>query len=135
MAISVPYLGHGVGLRPPHYPAILDDGRRADWYEVISENFMIRGGRPLAVLERVRRDTPIVLHGVSLSLGATDALNLPYLRALRALADRFEPAWVSDHLCWGSFRGRYAHDLLPLPYTEEALDHVVGRVRQVQEHL
>jgi hypothetical protein len=102
---------------------------------VISENFMIRGGRPLAVLEQVRRDAPIVLHGVSLSLGATDPLNETYLQDLRALADRFAPAWVSDHLCWGSFRGRYAHDLLPLPYTEEALDHVVGRVRQVQDRL
>jgi uncharacterized protein len=135
MAIDLPYLGHGVGLRPPHYPAILDEGRRADWFEVISENFMIRGGRPLAVLERVRAERPIVLHGVSLSLGSTDALNEAYLDDLAALAARFEPAWVSDHLCWGSWAGHYAHDLLPLPYTEEALAHVVARVAAVQERL
>ena len=130
-----PYLGHGVGLRPPHYPAILDEGRRADWFEVISENFILRGGRPLHVLERVRAERPIVLHGVSLSLGTTDPLNRDYLDDLAALARRFEPAWVSDHLCWGSFGGRYAHDLLPLPYTEEALAHVAGRIAAVQERL
>src|SRR5258705_8867790 len=88
MAIAVPYLGHGVGLRPTHYPAILDEGRRADWFEVISENYMLRGGRPLHVLERVRAERPIVLHGVSLSLGASDALNADYLAELRALASR-----------------------------------------------
>jgi len=135
MAISVPYLGHGVGLRPRHYPAILADGLRADWFEAISENYMLRGGRPLHVLERVRAERPIVLHGVSLSLGATDPLNAAYLTELRALADRFAPAWVSDHLCWGSYGKHYAHDLLPLPYTDEALDHVVGRVEQVQDAL
>ena len=135
MAISVPYLGHGVGLRPQHYPAILDDGLRAEWFEAISENYMLRGGRPLHALERVRSERPIVLHGVSLSLGATDRLDRAYLAALRALAERFQPAWVSDHLCWGSYAKRYAHDLLPLPYTEEALDHVVGRVRAVQDAL
>ena len=131
----VPYLGHGVGLRPQHYPAILDEGLRAEWFEAISENYMLRGGRPLQALERVRAERPIVLHGVSLSLGATDPLNRSYLAELRALADRFEPAWVSDHLCWGSHGKHYAHDLLPLPYTEEALDHVVARVGAVQDAL
>jgi uncharacterized protein (UPF0276 family) len=135
MAITVPYLGHGVGLRPPHYPAILDEGHLADWFEVISENFMIRGGRPLAVLERVRAERPIVLHGVSLSLAATDPLNERYLDDLRGLAARFDPAWISDHLCWGSYGRHYAHDLLPLPFTEEALAHVVERVQAVQERL
>jgi uncharacterized protein (UPF0276 family) len=135
MAISLPYLGHGVGLRPAHYPAILDEGKRADWFEVISENYMLRGGRPLHVLERIRAERPIVLHGVSLSIGATDPLNDDYLRELRDLAARFEPAWISDHLCWGSHGRHYAHDLLPLPYTDEALDHVVARVAQVQEAL
>ena len=127
-------LGHGIGLRPKHYPRILE-GQRADWFEVISENFMIPGGRPLAVLERVRADTPVVLHGVSLSIGSTDALNLAYLDDLARLIARVEPSWVSDHLCWGSHGRRYAHDLLPLPYTEEAIDHVVGRVREVQDRL
>jgi uncharacterized protein len=131
----LPYLGHGIGLRTRHFPRVLDGTARADWFEAISENFMIRGGRPLAVLERVRAEAPIVLHGVSLSLGSTDPLNERYLSELRALADRFEPAWVSDHLCWGSHGGRYAHDLLPLPCTEEALAHVVERVTRVQERL
>jgi len=102
---------------------------------VISENFMIPGGRPLAVLERARAIAPLVLHGVSLSLGSTDPLSETYLAELGALIDRVEPAWVSDHLCWGSIGGHYAHDLLPLPYTEEALRHVVERVRRVQDRL
>jgi uncharacterized protein (UPF0276 family) len=130
-----PYLGHGIGLRTTHFPRVLDGTARADWFEAISENFMIRGGRPLAVLERVRADAPIVLHGVSLSIGSTDPLNDVYLDALADLAARFAPAWVSDHLCWGSVGGRYAHDLLPLPYTEEALALVVARVQAVQERL
>jgi uncharacterized protein (UPF0276 family) len=133
--VTVPYLGHGVGLRPQHYPAILEDGLRAEWFEAISENYMLRGGHPLHALERVRAERPIVLHGVSLSLGATEPLNRTYLAELRALADRFEPAWVSDHLCWGSHGKHYAHDLLPLPYTEEALDHLVARVGAVQDAL
>jgi uncharacterized protein (UPF0276 family) len=129
-----PFLGHGIGLRPKHYRSALD-GARADWFEVISENFMMPGGRPLAVLEQVRAESPIVLHGVSLSIGSTDPLNETYLDELAALAGRFEPAWLSDHLCWGSAGRHYAHDLLPLPYTEEALAQVVGRVERVQERL
>jgi len=135
MACSVPYLGHGVGLRTKHFPHVLDGSARPDWFEAVSENFMIDGGRPLAVLERARASGPVVLHGVSLSLGSTDPLGEAYLRALRALVDRVAPAWVSDHLCWGSVGGRYAHDLLPLPYTEEALRHVVERVSMVQDRL
>jgi uncharacterized protein len=135
MTWSGPYLGHGVGLRPTHYPHLWDGSARVDWFEVISENFMVAGGRPLAALERARATAPVVLHGVSLSLGSTDPLSEGYLRDLRALADRFEPAWVSDHLCWGSVGGRYAHDLLPLPYTEEALVWVADRVGRVQERL
>jgi uncharacterized protein (UPF0276 family) len=130
-----PHLGHGVGLRPPHYPGILGGTARADWFEVISENFMIPGGRPLVVLERARADAPIVLHGVSMNLGGTDPLDDGHLAALRTLADRFRPAWVSEHLCWGAFARHYAHDLLPLPYTEEALAVVVERVRRVQDRL
>jgi uncharacterized protein len=130
-----PYLGHGIGLRTRHFARVLDGSARADWFEAISENFMIRGGRPLAVLERARSLAPLVLHGVSLSVGSTDPLNERYLAELRALVDRYEPAWVSDHLCWGSHAGRYAHDLLPLPYTEEAVAHVAERVMRVQERL
>ncbi len=135
MSVDFPYLGHGVGLRTTHFPRVLDGTARADWFEATSENFMLRGGRPLAVLERARAAGPVVLHGVSLSLGSIDPLNEAYLLDLAALVARIEPAWVSDHLCWGSFGGRYAHDLLPLPYTEEALAHVVGRIRRVQDRL
>ena len=135
MSCTVPYLGHGVGLRTQHFPRVWDGTARVDWFEVISENFMLRGGRPLAVLEKARNLAPVALHGVSLSLGSTDPLNDDYLDDLQALAERFEPAWVSDHLCWGSIGGHYAHDLLPLPYTEEALAHVVERVQQVQDRL
>jgi uncharacterized protein (UPF0276 family) len=106
-----------------------------DWVEAVSENFMAPGGRPLAVLEKVRSDVPVVLHGVSLSVGSSDPLSERYLASLGALARRIEPAWISDHLCWGSHGGRYAHDLWPLPYTEEAVRHVVGRVERVQEVL
>ena len=135
MGVSVPYLGHGIGLRTKFYPRLSEGTLRADWWEVISENFMIQGGRPLAMLERARADAPVVLHGVSMSLGSTDPLNEPYLRELRALADRIQPAWVSDHLCWGSVAGHYAHDLLPLPYTEDALAHVADRIVRAQEAL
>jgi uncharacterized protein (UPF0276 family) len=130
-----PHLGHGVGLRPPHYPRILDGTARADWFEVISENFMISGGRPLRILERARTLAPIVLHGVSMDLGGTDPLNERHLDALDALVRRFAPAWVSEHLCWGAFGRHYAHDLLPLPFTEEALRQVAGRIRRVQDRL
>ena len=129
------HLGHGIGLRTKHYPQLLDGTLRADWFEVISENFMIDGGRPLAVLERARSVAPVVLHGVSLSLGSVDPLNEVYLRRLRALAQRIEPAWISDHLCWGSIGGRHAHDLLPLPFTEEAVRHVAERIARVQDVL
>jgi uncharacterized protein (UPF0276 family) len=130
-----PFLGFGVGLRRPHYAYVLENWPAMDWFEVISENFMVAGGRPLQVLERVREHYPIVLHGVSMSLGSTDQLNRDYLRDLALLARRFEPAWVSDHLCWTGVGGHNLHDLIPLPYTEEAVRHVVGRIRQVQEIL
>jgi uncharacterized protein len=102
---------------------------------VVTENFMAEGGRPIAVLEKVRRDTPVVLHGVSLSIGSVDPLSADYLRDLARLVARIEPAMVTDHLCWGTHRGRYLHDLLPLPYTKESLAHVEGRVAAVQERL
>ena len=135
MSESFPYLGHGIGLRTKHFPEVLAGTARPDWFEVISENFMIRGGRPLAVLERARAVAPGVLHGVSLSLGAVDPPPASYLEALASLVARVEPAWVSDHLCWGSFGRHYAHDLLPLPYTEEALVVVVDHVGRVQDRL
>jgi uncharacterized protein len=128
-------LGFGLGLRTEHYHAILDTGPDVDWFEALSENYMVDGGKPLHFLDRIRERYPLVLHGVSLSIGTTDPLDTDYLARLAALAHRVEPEWVSDHLCWTGLRGVNMHDLLPLPYTEEALDHVVGRVLQVQDAL
>jgi uncharacterized protein (UPF0276 family) len=125
----------GFGLRVQHYDLILQHGVRADFVEATSENFMGRGGRAYAVLERVRAGTPIALHGVSLSIGGLDPLSPRYLRELGELATRIDALSVSDHLCFGTFGGHYAHDLWPLPYTEEALAHVVERVQRVQEAL
>lgn len=135
MSFSSPYLGHGIGLRTQHFPRLWEDAVRVDWFEAISENFMIRGGRPLAALEKARELAPLVLHGVSLSLGSVDPLNEAYVQELQNLIRRFEPAWVSDHLCWGSIGGHYVHDLLPLPYTEEAIEVVVKKIQRVQELL
>ncbi len=128
-------LGFGVGLRRPHYGHVLEQHPAMDWFEVISENFMVEGGRALEVLEGARAHYPVVMHGVSLSIGSSDPLNRAYLETLRAATRRFEPAWVSDHLCWTGVGGRNLHDLLPLPYTEETVIHVAGRIRQVQEIL
>ncbi|MBK9518331.1 MAG: DUF692 domain-containing protein [Anaeromyxobacter sp.] len=130
-----PALGHGVGLRTAHFARFLAERPEVDWVEAVSENFMAPGGRPIAVLEQVRRDLPVVLHGVSLAIGSVDPLPERYLADLSRLVRRIEPALVSDHLCWGTHRGQYLHDLLPLPYTEEALAHVAGRVHAVQERL
>ena len=130
-----PALGHGIGLRTVHFSRFLAEHPGVDWVEVVSENFMAPGGRPIAVLEHVRRDLPVVLHGVSLAIGSVDPLPARYLAELARLIRRIEPALVSDHLCWGTHRGQYLHDLLPLPYTEEALDHVAARVHAVQERL
>jgi uncharacterized protein (UPF0276 family) len=132
---DLPHLGFGLGLRAAHFSHILEHTPPVDWFEIISENFMDSGGRPIAVLDRVAERYPIVMHGVSLSIGSTDPLDRAYLRRLRALAARCDAAWVSDHLCWTGVAGRNTHDLLPLPYTEESLRHVVRRVRAVQEIL
>lgn len=132
---ATPSLGFGLGLRPVHYPDILEGNPRIDWFEAISENYMVPGGRPLHALLRVRERWPVVLHGVSLSIGSTDPLDEDYLARLKTLADRVQPEWISDHLCWTGVGGINLHDLLPLPYTEEALSHVVGRVLRVQERL
>jgi uncharacterized protein (UPF0276 family) len=132
---GIPRLGCGLGLRPPHYGAAAAGRVDVDWLEVITENFMVAGGNPRRVLRAARAHYPIVLHGVSLSLGSVDPLDEGYLDRLAALAAEIEPAWISDHLCWSSFGGHSAHDLWPLPYTEEALDHVARRIARVQERL
>lgn len=136
--IEVPALGHGIGLRTEHYADVLassPDQSPCDWFEVISDNFMVPGGNPRRVLRAVRERWPVVLHGVSLSLGSVDPLDARYLDDLAALAAEIEPALISDHLCWGSHGGKYAHDLLPLPFNEEALAHVAERVLRVQDRL
>ena len=129
------YLGFGLGLRTCHYEDFLTAPQPVDWLEVISENYMVGGGKPLHMLDRIRADYRMVMHGVSLSIASTDPLNLDYLRDLKNLAERIQPAWISDHLCWTGVHGINLHDLLPVPYTQEALDHVVARVLQVQEFL
>lgn len=134
--ISFPHLGHGVGLRKEHYRRFVEERPRGvDWLEVITENFLEPGGNPRRVLRAVRGDYPVVMHGVSLGIGGSDPLDEAYLSSVAALAAEIEPAWVSDHLCWGGVEGMNAHDLLPLPFTEEALAHVVARVVAVQERL
>lgn len=130
-----PHLGFGIGLRAEHYNDALNGQRRVDWFEAITENYMDTGGRPLHVLERLRRDYPIALHGVALSIGSSDPFEPQYLRNLGALVERMEPALVTDHLCWTGVDGRAIYDLLPLPYTEETLAHVASRVREVQDQL
>lgn len=130
-----PYLGFRLGLRPAHYEAILNASPGVDWFEVISENYLVPGGKPLDYLDRIRARYPLAMHGVSLSIGSNDPLNRDYLRQLKALAARIEPAWISDHLCFTGAHGINAHDLLPLPYTEEAIRHVVACVSEVQEFL
>lgn len=130
-----PFLGFGLGLRTEHYEAILADKPAIDWLEVISENYMVDGGKPLHYLDRFRALYPMVMHGVSLSIGSMDSLDKDYLQRLKALAARVEPKWISDHLCWTGVAGKNLHDLMPLPYTEEAVQHVAARVREVQDFL
>jgi uncharacterized protein len=132
---KLPDLGIGVGLRTVHFGHILSRRPAVDWFEVLSENFMDTKGRPLWVLDQVAERYPIALHGVSMSIGSTDPLDREYLRKLKALAGRTRAHWVSDHLCWTGVAGRNVHDLLPMPYTEEALRHTAARVRQVSEIL
>lgn len=132
---SLPYLGYGLGLRIDHYEALLARPAQVQWLEVVSENYMVDGGLPLVWLDRFRERYPLVMHGVSMSIGSTDPLDEGYLARLAALAQRVEPMWVSDHLCWTGVQGVNLHDLMPLPYTEEALRHVVSRVQRVQDRL
>lgn len=133
--LGLPDLGLGVGLRTVHFGHILEHWPAVDWFEIISENFMDSQGRPRAVLEQIAERYPIVMHGVSLSIGSTDPLDWNYLARLKALAQQTRAVWVSDHLCWTGMLGRNTHDLLPMPLTEEALTHVCQRITQVQEFL
>jgi uncharacterized protein (UPF0276 family) len=132
---GLPDLGIGIGLRTAHFPHILTEWPQLDWFEVLSENFMDTGGRPLHVLDQVAQRYPVALHGVSLGIGNTGPLDREYLKKLKALAARSRAAWVSDHLCWTGFAGRNTHDLLPMPLDEPALRHVTARVREVSDFL
>lgn len=127
--------GFGLGLRPDHYQAILDTSPAVDWLEAITENYLLPGGLPLRHLERIRERFELVLHGVSLSIGCADPPEAEYLSQVRQLADRIEPAWISDHLCWTGIGGVNLHDLLPLPYTQEAVNLVAAHVGRVQDAL
>jgi hypothetical protein len=127
--------GFGLGLRTQHYRDFLDAPQPVDWLEVISDNYMVDGGKPLAMLDRIRANYPVAMHGVSLSIGAINGLDRGYLKKLKALQQRIEPMWVSDHLCWTGAHGRKLHDLMPLPFTREALNVVARNVHQAQEVL
>ncbi|MEM7305602.1 MAG: DUF692 domain-containing protein [Planctomycetota bacterium] len=132
---NLPGLGFGIGLRTTHYPHILSTEPEVDWFEILSENFMHTGGRPLEVLDRIAARYPIVMHGVSMSLGSTDPIDRDYLRELKALADRVDAVWLGDHVCWTGVGGRNSHDLLPLPYSEDALAQIVDKTRATQDVL
>ena len=132
---AFPYLGFGLGLRPEHYDVILEERPKLDWFEIITENYLVPGGKPLYYLDRIREHYPMVMHGVSLSVGSSDPIDLNYLKQVKELIHRVEPAWVSDHICWTGVDGMNMHDLLPLPYTEEVIKHVVNHIHQVQEYL
>lgn len=131
----MPFLGFGLGLRPDYYEEILLQKPAVDWFELITENYLIPGGKPLYYLDKIREHYPVVMHGVSLSLGSSDPLDNDYLQQVKNLAARVEPKWISDHLCWTGVNGLNAHDLLPIPYTRYAVEHVVARIQQVQDFL
>lgn len=132
---QIPNLGIGIGLRIPHYDEIFRDEPEIDWFEIISENFMVEGGKPLEILHRILEKYTVVQHGVSLAIGSPDALDFDYLKKLKALTKITKTPWVSDHLCWGRLPGAHYHDLLPLPYTKEVIKYVAERARIVQDYL
>lgn len=135
MGHPIPKLGIGVGLRPIHYDEIFAEEPMIDWFEIISENYMVEGGKPLVMLDRILERYPVVQHGVNLAIGSPDPLDWDYLTKLKALTRRTKTPWLSDHLCWGRLPGAHFHDLLPLPYTQEAIDYVAERARIIQDFL
>lgn len=132
---NIPNLGIGVGLRVPHYDDILRDKPDIDWFEIISENYMIDAGKPLEILDKILERYPVAMHGVSMAIGSPDALNFDYLKKLKQLARKTKTPWISDHLCWGRLPGAHYHDLLPLPYTKEVIKYVVERAKIIQDFL
>ena len=133
--MKFPFLGYGLGLRTEHYDHVINHQPDIDWFEVISENFMVAGGKPRYYLDRIKERYPIVMHGVSLSIGSTDPLNWDYLKHLKTLINQIKPQWISDHLCWTGVNNINAHDLLPMPYNDEAITHMVERIKIVQDFL
>lgn len=132
---NFPNLGIGIGLRIPHYEDIFRLKPAIDWFEIISENFMVEGGKPIENLEKILAHYPVVQHGVTLSIGGPAPLDFDYLKKLKALANKTKTPWISDHLCWGHLPGAHYHDLLPLPYTKEVIKYVAERARIVQDYL
>lgn len=133
-ASTKPFLGFGLGLRSEHYQDVIaQTPKNIDWFEILSENYMIDGGKPLYYLDIIRQDYPMVIHGVSMSLGSSDPLDQNYLKQLKGLIERVQPRWISDHLCWTGVDKKNMHDLLPLPYSEEAINHVADRIARVQD--
>jgi uncharacterized protein (UPF0276 family) len=130
-----PLTGFGLGLRPEHYLDFLEHPQPVDWLEILSDNYLVPGGKPLYYLDRICERYPVAMHGVAMNIGSCDPLDLGYLASIKALAERVQPAIISDHLCWTGFAGRRLHDLLPLPYTQEAIAHVSGRIRRIQDVL
>ncbi|HLF66287.1 MAG TPA: DUF692 domain-containing protein, partial [Gammaproteobacteria bacterium] len=135
MKSAYPYLGFGLGLRPTHYHTVIKTKPKVDWFEIITEDYLLPGGNPHYYLTQIRQNYPLVMHGVSLSIGSVDPLNMQYLQQVKQLANQIQPAWISDHFCWTGINGKNIHDLLPIPQTEQAIRHVVQRIRQVQDFL
>lgn len=133
--IAREFLGYGLGLRTDYYDIILKEKPAVDWFELLSENYMVKGGKALYYLDAIRERYPVVMHGVSMSIGGTDPLDFDYLQQLKTLMERAKPKWISDHLCWTGQGSHNLHDLMPLPYNDEAIMHVANRVKKVQEYL
>jgi len=127
--------GFGLGLRPEHYADFVSSKQPLDWLEILSDNYLVPGGKPLFYLDKIRQDYPLAMHGVAMNIGSCDPLDREYLLSIKQLAKRIEPAIISDHLCWTGFNGKRLHDLLPLPYTDEAVNHVAARIRLAQDIL
>jgi len=128
-------LGFGLGLRTDHYHSIIENQPDIDWFEILTENYLVPGGKPHYYLDQIKEHYPIVMHGVSMSIGSSDPIDFNYLKDVKALSKRVNARWISDHLCWTGVHKTNLHDLLPLPYTEEALNHIVQRIKQVQDYL
>lgn len=133
--MSAALSGFGLGLRPEHYQDFITQKQPLDWLEILSDNYLVAGGKPLFYLDQIRQDYPLVMHGVAMNIGSIDPLNFDYLTALKQLAKRIEPVLISDHLCWTGVHNQYLHDLLPLPYTDETIHHVANRILQIQDFL